>query len=214
MVTLVAQLQVALEPRPAQVEVAVLEPHVLGGRRSRPRSGKGGVLASDRTRISRASTSTVPVGSFGLTVSAERAATSPTTASTYSPRTRSAAAWAVGRHLGPRHHLADPLAVAQVDEDDAPQVAPRGRPAHEGDGLADVRVARASRSSGCGSRSPCVSAMQLLLEVVSDACLGHVLLGSSRVMSRTLHTPVWPARRRRGWPRSARPACRPASSAT
>ncbi len=56
--------------------------------------GKTGVFASDRTRISRASTSTFPVSRLGLTVSAERAATSPTTATTYSERTWSAAAWA------------------------------------------------------------------------------------------------------------------------
>ena len=56
--------------------------------------GNGGVRASERTRISRALTSTSPVGILGLTVSAERAATSPTTAITYSPRTWSAAAWA------------------------------------------------------------------------------------------------------------------------
>ena len=56
--------------------------------------GNGGVRASERTRISRANTSTAPVGIFGLTVSAERRATSPITASTYSPRTRSAAACA------------------------------------------------------------------------------------------------------------------------
>ena len=56
--------------------------------------GKGGVFASASTRISRASTSTAPVASFGFSVSGERRATSPTTATTYSPRTRSAAAWA------------------------------------------------------------------------------------------------------------------------
>jgi hypothetical protein len=56
--------------------------------------GKGGVFASARTRISRARTSTAPVASLGFTVSGERRATSPTTATTYSLRTRSAAEWA------------------------------------------------------------------------------------------------------------------------
>ena len=57
--------------------------------------GNTGVRASERMRISRASTSTLPVARFGLTVSAERAATSPVTATTYSERTWSATACAV-----------------------------------------------------------------------------------------------------------------------
>ena len=68
-----AQRQVALQLRAAQVEVAVLEADVLGRSSISSSIGKGGVFASDRTRISRASTSTSPVASFGFTVSAERA---------------------------------------------------------------------------------------------------------------------------------------------
>ncbi len=56
--------------------------------------GKTGVFASDRMRISSASTSTLPVSRFGFTVSSERAWTAPVTATTYSERTLSAAAWA------------------------------------------------------------------------------------------------------------------------
>ena len=62
--------------------------------------GKGGVRASDRMRISLARTSTAPVASLGLTVSAERADTMPLTASTYSPRTRSARACASAETSG------------------------------------------------------------------------------------------------------------------
>ena len=46
------------------------------------------------------------------------------------------------RHLRPRHHLAEALAVAQVEEDDAAEVAAGGRPAHEGDRLPDVVLAQ------------------------------------------------------------------------
>jgi hypothetical protein len=56
--------------------------------------GKTGVFASDRMRISSATSSTLPVSRFGFTVSSERACTVPVTASTYSERTLSAAAWA------------------------------------------------------------------------------------------------------------------------
>ena len=42
------------------------------------------------------------------------------------------------RDFGPRHHLAEALAVAEVDEDHAPEVAAGGRPAHERHRLPDV----------------------------------------------------------------------------
>ena len=84
---------------------------------------KGGVRASERTRISRASTSISPVGIFGFTVSGARAATSPTTAITNSPRTPSALGWGAEGNSD-SHHLHSPR-VADVDEDHADQVAPR-----------------------------------------------------------------------------------------
>ena len=62
--------------------------------------GNGGVRASDRMRISLARTSTAPVASLGFTVSGERLETTPVTASTYSPRTRSARACASAETSG------------------------------------------------------------------------------------------------------------------
>ena len=169
MVDLVPELQVALQPRPAQVEVAVLEARCPRWCRSRPRSGRAGVFASDRTRISRASTSTVPVASLGFTVSAERAR------DLAGHREHVLAAHLVGggvgvlRHLGPRHHLADPLAVAQVDEHDAPEVAPRGGPAHERDGLPHVALAQRPAVVGAGRGRRAAQPFSLLLEVLEDA---------------------------------------------
>ena len=68
----VAQVDVVLQPRPPQIEIAVAQPHVLRHRRvfgdlKRRR------LGFVEQRESRApSTSTSPVASFGLTASAER----------------------------------------------------------------------------------------------------------------------------------------------
>jgi len=88
-----------VHPGPAEVEIAVLEADllvvvdlVLDREDRRPRLGEDADLA--------ATTSTFPVSRSGFTVSAERRATSPTTATTYSERTRSAAAWAPSETSG------------------------------------------------------------------------------------------------------------------
>ena len=74
----------------------------------------------------------------------------------------------VRRDLGPRHHLAEPLAVAQVDEHHPAQVAAGGRPAHEGDGFPDA-ASVSDPQLWVRVRVPRVSAIRLLLQVFEDA---------------------------------------------
>ncbi len=141
-----AHAQVARHLRPAQIEVAILEPQSprspcwpLPGRppgRAAPRR-----CSAPRARVTMTSTS--PVGIFGLFVPSGRARTLPVTRTTHS--LRSAAAWSkrsLGRSDGSKTRLGAPFAVAHVDEDHAAQVAPGVDPAVEGDDLADVRRAQ------------------------------------------------------------------------
>src|ERR1035437_9910737 len=91
----VAQAEVVLHLRAAQVHVAVLEANLfvlngfVGG-------GKGARRVSFRMRIWVASISTSPVSILGLMASASRKRTLPTAATTYSGRTCSPLAWPSG----------------------------------------------------------------------------------------------------------------------
>ena len=73
-----------------------------------------------------------------MTVSGERATTSPRAASTYSGRTCSASACASATRDGSNDELDDAAAVAQVDEDEVAVVAAARDPAGEADLAADV----------------------------------------------------------------------------
>ena len=172
--------------------------------------------ASDRMRISsrqHLDRAGRELGVHGLRPSAR--ATLPT------HRQHVLAAHAVGRgvrlrrDLRPRHHLAEPLAVAQVDEDHAAQVAPRGRPAHQRDRLRRPAPRAARRSSACASGRR--SRLSHGASPAGSSCTsssGTVFLRARRAMSRTVHDAARQLVLAAGWPRSARPACRPASSAT
>jgi hypothetical protein len=100
--------------------------------------GKGGVRASLSTRISRALTSTRARRDLGV----DRVRGAAATTSRHGQHVF--AAHVVGgivgllRDLRPRHHLAEPFAVAEVDEDHAAEVAAGGGPAHERHRLPDV----------------------------------------------------------------------------
>ena len=130
-----AQPEVVLQPRPAQIEIAVAQTHVLGHRLSSA-IWNGGVFASFSTRISRASTSTSPVASFGLTVSAERRCTTPCTPMTYSGRSRLAAARSAS--FVADDDLRDARAIADVDEGHAAEIAHAMHPAEQHHVRADV----------------------------------------------------------------------------
>jgi hypothetical protein len=145
----VPEPDVALHPRPAQVQVPVLEADVLArpdlvldGKRRRPGLGKHADLAGQHLHASRGDVGVDGLGRsrrhlphHGQHVFAARAIRR-----------------GVGRggHLGLGDDLADPLAVAQVDEDHAPQVAACVRPPHEGHGLAHVGLAE--RAAVVGAR--------------------------------------------------------------
>ena len=100
--------------------------------------GNGGVRDSFRIQILSTTTSTSPVAMLGLMVSAVRSATMPSTAITYSARTSSALAVHGGVDVLVEDDLGDAVAVAQVDEDHAAQIAAAMHPAHQKDGLAGV----------------------------------------------------------------------------
>ena len=126
----------------AQVEEAVAQPRLLGivalgVDLERQRLGR-------RLRATRASatSSTSPVASFGLTVSALRATTRPVTVSTLSSRAPSASR--EERMLGLEHDLGDAVVVAQVDEQQLAVVALAVHPARQPARSARRRPARSS----------------------------------------------------------------------
>ena len=138
---LVAQAEVLLQARPAQVEVAVLEADLLVGvdrvldrEDGRLRLGEDPDLAGEHLDPARVEVRVHGVGRAGGDLAHHRDDV--------------LGAHVVGggvgvlRHLRPRHDLAEALAVAQVDEDDAAEVAAGRGPAHEGHRLADVVVAQ------------------------------------------------------------------------
>ena len=89
---LVAQDEVALELGPAQVEIAVAQPRLLGDRRVFvDRKWRRLRLVENRARSIGDELDLRPSATFGLTVSADRASTWPSTATTNSGRTLAAA---------------------------------------------------------------------------------------------------------------------------
>ena len=114
-----------------------------------PNTGSGNSLAADRISISRAKTSISPVGRFGLTVSAMRALTSPST------RIDPFAAHGLGDLEGRRIRIGDDLrqavVVAQVDEQQAAMVADTMNPAGKADARPDIGFLEVGRRYGCGS---------------------------------------------------------------
>ena len=90
-----------------------------------------------------ARTSISPVASLGLAIPSGRAATTPVTLITYSARSVLLASITLGAAVGRvEHDLRHAVAVAEVDEQAAAVVAVGVDPAAEGDGLADVSVAK------------------------------------------------------------------------
>ena len=132
-----AQADVALHARPAQVQVAVLEADVLVRRRlvldrerRRARLGQDADLARQHLDLA------------GRDLGVDRVLGALRDLADHGQHVLAAdvvgGGVRRGRDLGARHHLADALAVAEVDEDHAAQVAPRGRPSHDHHRLADV----------------------------------------------------------------------------
>ncbi len=145
---LVAQAEVVLHLGPAQIDVAVFEPHFLvldcffrRRKRRQPR-------VVQHTRSSVASISISPVGILGLIASLSRKRTLPTAATTYSGRTCSPFAWPSGIRLVVKHHLRNSCAVAEVEEDQVAVVAAPVHPAHQHHLLA--RVGSAQRAAHVG----------------------------------------------------------------
>ena len=109
--------------------------------------GNGGVLASFSSRISRAATSISPVFSFGLIASLSRASTRPMIADD------ELGAQALGLLLERRvadHDLRDAVAVAEVEEHDAAEIADAVDPAEQDDVLADVGGRQFAAGVGAG----------------------------------------------------------------
>ena len=107
----------------------------------------GGVFASFRIRISRASSSTSPVASFGLTVSSDRRCTTPLTPTTNSGRSRFAVAMSASFS---RTTTCDtPRAVADIDKGDATEIANAVHPAEQ-HGIG-TNVVRAKRTASMGA---------------------------------------------------------------
>ena len=135
-----------LQPRPAQIQVAVAQPRFLGhrpfvGDRERRR------LASFSSRTSDATTSTSPVSSFGFTVSALRRSTVPRTPTTIS--VRSFLASCDQRVVVADDDLRDAVAIADVEEEDGAHVAHAVDPSEQDGRLADVGGPQ--RAAGVGS---------------------------------------------------------------
>ena len=132
----VPQRHVVLHARAAQIEVAVLQPHLFGDRRVLVAIGNGGAFASLSSRISRASTSISPVFIFGFTASAARGTTVPM------HRDDELRAQALGfvdeRVVLAGDDLRHAVPVAEVDEDERAEVAHPMHPAEQNDILADV----------------------------------------------------------------------------
>ena len=108
---LVPQPHVGQHGRAAQVEIAVLETQRLVDRQRPPRSRsrRAASWRGSGSRPAATRTSTSPLGRFGLTVSGERATTSPRAASTYSGRTCSASACASATRDGSKTSCTTPL---------------------------------------------------------------------------------------------------------
>ena len=126
-----AQYDVALHVRPAQVDIAVLEPRFLAHvdfflHRERRRAGfvQNPQLVGDQFDLTGRQ-----AGEDGLRRSA--AATRPSTATTYSERSDSALAWTPSSASGVKNDLGDTVAVAQVDEDNPAEVVTPVDPAHQ-----------------------------------------------------------------------------------
>ena len=205
----VAQLQVALEPGPAQVEIAILEPNVLGGvelvldgKGWRLRFGQDADLAGQHLEGARGQLRVHRLRGPARDLAHDR----ENVLAAHLVR----GAVGLGGHLGPGHHLADPLAVAEVQEHHPPEVASRGHPAHEGDGLPDRGVGQRPAHVGAGQR-----ALGLSHGASPSSARGRAprarLPGRSRAC-RARPTRPSGSRRRRGWRRSAPRACRPSSS--
>ena len=116
-------------------------------RARRRRSGRAAGVASLRTRISRASTSTSPGGQLGLMVSAERGSTVPITATTYSVCNACARSTMAGIVAG--DHLREPVPVADVEEQQRAEVTDAVHPAEQDHVLPDVR--RPQLAAGVGA---------------------------------------------------------------
>ena len=134
---LVTQREVLLHHRAAQVEVAVLEADVLAGvdvvldgKDRGPGLVEDPDLSSQHLDLPRGESGVHRVGGALGNLSDDREDVLRT--------------HFVGRgmsrlgDLRTRHDLADPLAVAQINEDDAPEVPACGRPPHEGHRLPHV----------------------------------------------------------------------------
>ena len=85
-----------------------------------------------------ARTSIAPVLSLGFSLPGSRGATVPLMPTTYSLRSSRGSGLQLGAGVGLEDDLGDPVAVAQVDEDQAAEVAPGVDPAVEHDGLPDM----------------------------------------------------------------------------
>ena len=138
----------------ADVEVAVLEAEALVDRGVRLVDVEGRRLRLGQDRRPRDARSSIsPVGSFAFSVPARRGATSPATLTTNSLRTRLGDGVGLGR-LGPvDDDLGDPVAVAQVEEDQLPVVAAAVDPAGQAGVTAGVgrpQLARGVRPIGRG----------------------------------------------------------------
>ena len=83
-----------------------------------------------------------PVASFGFSVPGSRAATTAGDLDHILAAQPVRSLRNLRLLLRPENHLGQPLAVAQVDEDDAPVVAAGIDPAGERDGLADMFLAK------------------------------------------------------------------------
>ena len=157
----VPQQQRPLHLRPAQVEVAVLQPQVfarqflaVGVRRN------GGVrlLLSSLKSVTRSSIS--PVASFGFAMPAGRSATLPVTWITYSARSVLLSFDDRGRRVGRiEDDLRHAVAVAQVDEQAAAVVAVAVDPAAERDRLADVFGAQFAAGMSSQHAEPLIRSM-------------------------------------------------------
>ena len=190
----------------AQVEVAVLEPHLLAHRRRvvlldrerqrrRPREHLDVGRPSPRSRRWPGSGSRCPPGARS---------TSPVTRRQNSLRS------GCGDLLVADDDLADPAGVTQVEEGHSAVVATAGDPAGQGDGLSDVVGAQSSRRRACGSpgRAPSgfVIEMRGRRSSLGRRPAVRRRLGSGPRLRMSL---TWSARRRRR-PGTRRTVCRAA----
>ena len=112
-------------------------------------TGNGGVFASFSTSSCRTTTSTSPVASFGLTVSAR----APPHAPAHADHELRAQALGLGHQrlvVLVEDHLRDAGAIADVDEQQAAQVADAVHPSEQHDVGADVVGAQRAAGMGAG----------------------------------------------------------------